>query len=171
MENFGTSLVVGSKSPIIENGVVHYKLNEEEIKEGLYIPIASFCTSYAREITIRTSQAITDYSIKKYGKDLYVYSDTDSIHCLLPEDELRLFCHIDDYELGAWACEGKFTKAKFIRQKCYIELIDDKIKITCAGLPKNCYDYVTWENFKTGFTCRWQINLFTRKGRNNLKGN
>ncbi len=71
---FGTSLVVNSKSPEIIDGVVHYKLNKEEIKEGLYIPIASFCTSYAREITIRTSQSITDYSIAKYGYDKYVYS-------------------------------------------------------------------------------------------------
>lgn len=160
---FGTSLVVSSKSPVIEEGVVHYKLNKEEIKEGLYIPIASFCTSYAREKTIRTSQAITDYSLKKYGKDLYVYSDTDSIHSLLSEEELKEFCDIDDFELGKWALEGRFKKAKFIRQKCYIEEIEGKIKITCAGLPKSCYDFVTWDNFKTGFTCRWKINIHSRK--------
>lgn len=105
---FGTSLIVNSKSPIIVDGVVHYTLNKEEIKEGLYIPIASFCTSYAREITIRTSQAITDYSIEKYGVDKYIYSDTDSIHSLLTEEELKEFCHIDDFELGAWACERTF---------------------------------------------------------------
>ena len=33
-----------------------------------------FITSYAREITIRTSQAIKDYSLNKYGIDLYCYS-------------------------------------------------------------------------------------------------
>lgn len=25
-----------------------------------------------------------DYSLENYGKDLYVYSDTDSIHTMLP---------------------------------------------------------------------------------------
>ena len=41
-----------------------------------------FITAYAREKTIRTSQAIKDYSIEKYGKDLSCYSDTDSIHII-----------------------------------------------------------------------------------------
>lgn len=161
---FATSLIVSSKSPILEDGVVHYKLNKEEIKEGLYLPVASFCTSYAREITIRTSQAITDYSIAKYGEDRYIYSDTDSIHSLLTLDELKEFCDIDDVRLGAWKCEGVFKRAKFIRQKCYIEDIDGKIKITCAGLPKSCYEYVTWENFKTGFTCGGKLTYSHVKG-------
>ena len=59
----------------------------------------AFITSYAREKTIRTSQAIKDYSIKKYGVDKYCYSDTDSIHCLLSIEELKQFCEIDDFEL------------------------------------------------------------------------
>ena len=25
-----------------------------------------------------------------------------------------------------------------------------ELKITCAGMPENCYKYVTWENFKQG---------------------
>ena len=54
---------------------------------------------------------------------------------------------------------GTATKGRFIRQKTYILKFNDEIKITCSGLPKNCYDYVTWENFKTGFTCRWKINI------------
>ena len=90
--------------------------------------------------------------------------DTDSIHSLLSIEELKGFCDIDDNRLGAWKCEGIFTKAKFIRQKCYIEEIDNKIKITCAGLPKNCYDSVTWENFKTGFTCGGKLTYTHVKG-------
>lgn len=109
---FGTSLIVNSKSPFIENGVVHYILNKEEIKEGLYIPIASFCTSYAREITIRTSQAITDFSLKKYGVDKYIYSDTDSIHSLLTKEELKEFCHIDDFELRCLGIRRTLHKSK-----------------------------------------------------------
>ena len=30
--------------------------------------------------------------------------------------------------------------------------MEGKIQITCAGLPQNCYNQVTWENFKEGFT-------------------
>lgn len=77
---FATSLDTKSKIPYLDNGVLKFILGEKEDKKGLYIPIGSFITSYAREKTIRTSQAIKDYSIKNYNKDLYYYSDTDSIH-------------------------------------------------------------------------------------------
>lgn len=73
-----------------------------------------------------------DYSIKKYGENKYIYSDTDSIHCLLTIDEVRKFCDIDDFELGKWKHESTFTKARFVRSKTYIEEIDSKINITCA---------------------------------------
>lgn len=104
-----------------EDEIIHYRMGEAEQKEGLYLPVGAFITAYAREKTIRTSQAIKDYSIKKYGVDKYIYSDTDSIHCLLTIEELKQFCEIDDVELGKWAHEGTFTKARFVRQKCYIE--------------------------------------------------
>ena len=82
-----------------EDNIIHYRLSEKEEKEGLYLPIACFITAYAREKTIRTSQSIKDYSIQKYGKDLYVYSDTDSIHTMLPISELKQFCDIDNVKL------------------------------------------------------------------------
>lgn len=97
---FATSLDVQSKIPFLgEDDVVHYTLSEKQEKEGLYLPIACFITAYAREKTIRTSQAIKTYSLEKYGKDLYVYSDTDSIHTMLPIEELKQFCDIDDVKL------------------------------------------------------------------------
>ena len=58
--------------------------------------------------------------------------------------------------LGAWKVEEEFRRAKFIRQKTYLEDIWNEkeqkweIKITCAGLPERCYDQVTWDNFKEG---------------------
>ena len=147
---FATSLDVQSKIPYLENDVVKYRLGEKSTKDGVYLPMGAFITAYARDKTIRTSQAIKDYSIKKYGIDMYCYSDTDSIHTILPIEELKQFCEIDDVELGAWKHESHFTRAKFIRQKTYLEEIDGEINITCAGLPQRCYDQVTWDNFKEG---------------------
>lgn len=161
---FATSLDVQSKIPYLEDDIVKYKLGEKETKDGVYLPMGAFITAYARERTIRTSQAIKDYSIKKYGRDLYCYSDTDSIHTLLPIDELKQFCEIDDIKLGAWKHESHFTRAKFIRQKTYLEEIDGEIEITCAGLPKNCYDQVTWENFKEGLKVNGKLNFHHVKG-------
>ena len=162
---FATSLDVQSKIPFLtEDDVVHYELSEEEQKDGLYLPIASFITAYAREKTIRTSQAIKTYSLEKYGQDMYIYSDTDSIHTMLPIEELKAFCDIDDVRLGAWKNEGFAKRAKFIRQKSYLEEIDGNIEITCAGMPKTCYKFVTWDNFKTGFTCGGKLTFKHIKG-------
>ena len=104
-----------------DDEIIHYEtLPEKEVK-GLYLPVAIFITSYAREKTIRTSQAITDYSIEKYGKDLYYYSDTDSISTGLSIEELKQFCEIDDVKLRCletwdlvWI--GKVCKAEDVRQ-------------------------------------------------------
>lgn len=150
---YATSLDVQSKYPYLEDGIVKYCLSEKEQRNGLYLPVGIFITSYARNKTIRTSQAIKDYSIKKYGKDMYIYSDTDSIHTILPIEELKQFCDIDDVKLGCWKHEASFTSARFVRQKTYLENIDGEVKITCAGMPKECYKYVEWEKFKQGFTC------------------
>ena len=95
------------------------------------------------------------------------------------------------YVCGAWAHEGHATKAKFIRQKCYLEniVINKKfkgksvknlkskcynniknwrhftdMKITCAGMPKNCYKNVTWDNFKEGFSCGGKLTFKHVKG-------
>lgn len=133
-------------------------------KKGFIYRYGSFITSYAREKTIRTAQSITDYSLKKYGYDAFVYSDTDSIHTCLGIDELNNFCEIDNIKLGAWKNEGFASKAKFIRQKCYLEIINDKLEITCAGLPKSCYEFVTWDNFKTGFKCGGKLTFKHVKG-------
>ena len=152
---FGLNPDIRSKYPYLnEDGIVKYTLYPAEIRDSIYLPVATFITSYARFKTITTSQKIKDYSIKKYGIDKYVYSDTDSIHCLFKNsDELKDIIEIDDYKLGAWKEESKFTKGKYIRQKCYIELgTDEKMNVTIAGLPKKLGDIITFDNFNVGFS-------------------
>lgn len=152
---FGLNPNVGSKYPYLnEDGVVKYGNYPIEIRDSIYIPVASFITSYARNKTIRTSQAIKDYTIKNYGKDYYIYSDTDSIHLLeMSKEELSSFVEIDDYKLGAWKMESTFVRGKYIRQKCYIELgEDDKLNVVVAGLPKKLGNIINFDNFKVGFT-------------------
>lgn len=152
---FGLNPVSRSKYPYLDDeGIVKYAMYESEIRDPVYIPVATFITSYARKDIIESSQKIRDYSMKKYGKDLYIYSDTDSIHCLFDENEdLSEVLEIDDYKLGAWKLESKFKKGKYLRQKCYIELdYNEKLNVTVAGLPKKLSDIITFENFDYGFT-------------------
>ena len=153
---FGLSINARQKYPYLdENGVVKFALLPEEQREPVYIPVACFITAYGRVDTIRTSQQIRDYSLKKYGYDAYLYSDTDSIHCMLNDEDLenlKDIIFLDDYALGAWAKESEFDRAIFIRQKCYVEEEKGKLNVTVAGLPKYLTPLITFENFKRGFT-------------------
>ncbi len=171
---FATGLDVRSKIPYLEEDIVKYYITQPERKDGVYLPMGCFITAYAREKTIRTSQAIKDYSSKVYGEDLYCYSDTDSIHTLLPIEDLKKFCEIDDVKLGAWKHESHFRKARFIRQKTYLEEIFNEkkneweMKITCAGMPQRCYDQVTWNDFKVGMKVDGKLRFKHVKGGINL---
>ena len=151
---FGLNPNVRGKYPYLdETGVIQYGMYPLEKRNSIYIPVASFITSYARRKTILTSQAIKDYTIKNYGIDYYIYSDTDSIHLLdIDEEELKQFVDLDDYRLGAWKLESRFSRGKYLRQKCYIEENEDKINVTVAGLPKKLGRYVNFDNFNIGLT-------------------
>lgn len=140
-----------------EDGVIRFRIGGKEEREPVYVAVASFTTAYGRNKTIRTAQIIRDFTIKKYGKDLWYYCDTDSQHTSLTEEdleELKDAIEIDDYKLGYWAREAFAERAIFIRSKCYIEEIGGKLYPTVAGLPKYLAPLITFENFKRGFSTK-----------------
>lgn len=180
---FGTNPNARRKYPYLEDDMVKYALHEMEVKDPIYVPMASFITSYARKKTILTSQAIRDYSMKKYNEDRYVYSDTDSIHCLFEveeiekgvykfkdeDKELNDIIDIDDYRLGAWKIESTYIKGKYIRQKCYIELGFDndnkeKLNVVVAGLPKKLSHKVNFDNFNSDLSVDGKLTFKHTKG-------
>lgn len=130
---------VCSKIPVFMDGQVKYIRGEQETRDPIYIPVGAFITAYARATTITAAQS-------QY--DRFIYADTDSLHMVgtdLPDN-----LDIHQTRLGAWKHEGTFTRARFIRSKTYIEEMDGELHITCAGMPKRCHKYVTWDNFKEG---------------------
>ena len=156
---FGTDTKVKSKVPYLEDDVIKYSLIEEKDREGVYVAMASFITSYARLKTITSAQKIMDNYNEGKSDIEFIYADTDSLHCLSPGFKLPEGLDIDPVKLGAWKYESKFRKAKFLRQKCYLEESTEDIendnplynlKITVAGMPKECYPYVNFRNFKIG---------------------
>lgn len=136
---FALNPKVQSKIPYMENGAIRYYLDEPETREPLYIPVGTFITAWARYKTITSAQSVYDR---------FCYADTDSLHLVGTEIPPEL--EIDPVKLGAWKHESTFTKARFVRQKTYIEEIDGNLNITCAGMPTRCYPQVTWDNFKIG---------------------
>lgn len=130
---------VQSKYPTYDHGRIRYVTGPEESRKPIYIPIGTFITAWARDKTIRAAQTVYDR---------FCYADTDSLHLI--GTELPSNLDIDPTRLGAWKHESTFTRARFVRQKTYIEDIDGELQITCAGMPKQCYPNVTWENFIEG---------------------
>lgn len=135
---FSTNPLKRSKIPYYEDRI-RYHMSEPELTKGLYLPVGSFITSYAREQTIRSAMSVYDR---------FIYSDTDSLHLIGTEIPSQL--KIDKYKLGWWKHESTFTKAKFLRAKTYIEEINGNLKITCAGMPQQCHSQVSFDNFKIG---------------------
>lgn len=159
---FGTDTTVKEKIPYLGNDdVVHFKDSEAEERDGIYIPMSAFITSYGRSMIVNAAQKITDDYNAGRSKIQYIYSDTDSLHLLSEDFSLPEGFNIDKYELGAYKFETKFRKGKFLRAKCYIEdstkdvYNDDpeyKLKVTVAGMPDSCKDQVNFDNFKIGAT-------------------
>lgn len=130
---------VQSKIPYYDNGIIKYTLGEKETRNPIYIPVGTFITAWARHKTITSAQKVYDR---------FLYADTDSLHLIGTEIPKGL--EVDPVKLGAWKHESTFTRARFVRQKTYIEEIDGELNITCAGMPSRCYKNVTWDNFIAG---------------------
>lgn len=130
---------VQSKIPYYDNGLIKYTLGDKETRNPIYIPVGTFITAWARHKTITSAQKVYDR---------FLYADTDSLHLIGTEIPKGL--EVDPIKLGAWKHESTFTRARFVRQKTYIEEIDGELNITCAGMPSRCYKNVTWNNFIAG---------------------
>lgn len=111
----------------------------EELRDPVYTAMGCFITAYAREKTIRSGQTVFDR---------FIYADTDSLHLIgydVPEG-----LEVHPTHLGAWKNEGCFQDSKFLRAKTYMETVDGKTKVTCAGMPDNIKQMVTYDNFHPG---------------------
>lgn len=175
---FALNPKVRSKIPVYTDGKIKYALGKQETRDPIYIPVGTFITSWARYITISSAQKVYPH---------FIYADTDSLHLDIDLPDELFYMNEKDFnnltsfdlekyhikelenlkihptELGLWKLEKKFIRARFLRQKSYVEesiasntfVMGDlygstNFDITCAGMPSNCYQYVTWDNFKTG---------------------
>ena len=118
---FGTNTNATKQSFRVENDVLRHSYITEE-KKSVYVPVAAFMTSYARQELFKAIQA---------NYDVFCYCDTDSVH-ILAEEAKGLKVH--DSALGHWKKESTWTAAKFLRQKTYAEFINGKWEIKGCGM-------------------------------------
>jgi hypothetical protein len=162
---FASSPNITGKVPYLkEDGSCGFRMGEEEFKDPVYTPMGVFITSWARWTTITTAQKCFDRIL---------YCDTDSIHLVGAEIPEAIADIVDPDKLGYWKHEGTFTRAKFIRQKTYIEQYGGhygwlkfrrkwkgrgiklwclRPDVKCAGMPEKIKEYVSFNNFEVGFT-------------------
>lgn len=166
---FASNPNVTGKVPYLkEDGSLGFKTGEHETKDPVYTPMGVFITSWARWTTITTAQ-------KCY--DRIIYCDTDSIHLVGTDIPKAIKDVVDPDKLGYWKHESTFKRAKFIRQKTYVEDIYAKeiaiqedgesksiivecepheatttiLNVKCAGMPDGIKKKVTFDNFEVGF--------------------
>ena len=104
-----------------------FKVNHSNVytvRESVYIPMASFITSYAKEFLVK---AINE------NRDKFMYCDTDSLHlhCKL-EDVKGVTIHSKNF--NCWDYESSFTDFRYIGSKRYAEKINGEWEIKCCGL-------------------------------------
>lgn len=144
---FALNPIVKNKFPQYDGKLVHYQMGQDEHRDSIYVPVASFITSYARNITISSAQE---------NFERFIYADTDSLHLTGLEEPKNI--DIDQIRLGAWKVEYTFKRGRFLRAKSYIEELEDgSIHIACAGLPQQCRNQVTFDNFKNGLVVNGKL--------------
>lgn len=143
--------------PVLDkNGIVRYKAEGRETRTSFYSPIALFTTAFARCDMVKMIQKVRDFGFKKYGRDIWVYSDTDSCGLVMPVEDIKYLdkiIELDDAKMGSWKVEKVFTKARFIHTKCY--MIVDYAGIphaTIAGMPRELAERLNFEQFRVGFS-------------------
>jgi hypothetical protein len=150
---FGLNPIVKGKTPTFDGEMIHYVMGENEEREPIYIPVASFVTAYARKITIDSAQL---------NIERFIYADTDSLHLIGTEEPTNI--NIDNVKLGYWKREGVFTRARFLRAKSYIEEMNGQLHIACAGLPSKCHEKITFDNFRNGLVVGGKLQHKRVKG-------
>lgn len=179
---------------IDENGIVRYKVindkksadefgvPEPELREPVYTAMGCFITAESRALTIRSAQSVYDR---------FIYADTDSLH--LVGEDIPEGIEVHKSKLGAWKHEGTFVDSKYIRAKTYMETMREELedclknyskcltktfevwrtssgitwyntKVTCAGMPDNLKEDVTYENFHSGSTFEGKLMPKRYKG-------
>lgn len=147
---FATRIQVQGRKPKLVDDAIKYVDLEPETRKPVYLPVGVFVTSYARAKTVKAAQSVYDR---------FLYADTDSLHLLgtdIPE-----CLEVDPVELGKWKHESTFTRAKYLRAKCYCEEIDGNLVTHVAGMPSNVHSQVTLDNFEIG--AEYQGKLYQKR--------
>lgn len=149
-------------------------MDDPEERTPVYTAMACFITAYAREKTIRSAQANYDRFIYADTDSLKLLGYEDPVGLEVHDTHLGAWKDEGDFSNSKWiraktymvtVCEK--TKKDSLKDYCTTLNKADSIstvhrfggcvyylktKVTCAGMPDNVKEQVTYENFKSGST-------------------
>lgn len=165
---FGLNPICGKKKPYLgKDGVVHFEMLPPEVRDSIYVPVACFMTAYGRALTIRSAQAVEDDHFLHGNPSRFLYADTDSIHITTADFEIPSYLDCDPYALGKWDLELIGCKARYIRQKTYMELAVDEEELEKLarrnGLKVDKFNYFEFCKSDIPNKARIVQKAFTRK--------
>lgn len=153
--------------------IVRYPTMRDEnnnfiIEEGKAnnVAIAAFVTAYARRELNKAVRQSTGFC----------YCDTDSVHLATFKDKRTgkiitpsFYGDIHPTRLGAWKKESEFTRARYLRQKTYIEETRyNEFEVKACGMPPASKAFVRWDNvidnFQIGSTFPGKLKPKMRPG-------
>lgn len=114
--NSSFKILTGEDQSVLNFGIV-----AANSKKPLNIAIGACITAKARRYQIETIQ-------NNYER--FCYSDTDSLHCTGNPNEFN--GKVDDKIYGAYKIEAEWIKARYVRQKTYIEILKNGDLNICA---------------------------------------
>ena len=153
---FGTNPTRAHKIPVWKDDILSWKNAPPDEGKTFNVAVAAFVTAYAR---LELVKGISDST----G---FCYCDTDSVHIASVDGKAAKFCgkqHQTDF--GCWKLENRFVRARYLRQKTYIEeKADGKLLIAACGCPDSSKNYITFDNFAIGASFKGKLRPTQRKG-------
>ena len=156
---FGTNPDKYHKAPEFdEDGILHFGKPIAGDKRICYnVAVAAFVTAYARRELITGALSC---------RGVLCYMDTDSLHIASTRTQAARFdgvVHPTDF--CAWKMENRFVRARYLRQKTYIEeKADGRLLIAACGCPAGSRKYITYENFAIGASYKGKLRPVMRRG-------
>lgn len=164
-----------------------YGVKPPELRDPVYTAMGCFITAYAREKTIRTAQSVYDRFIYADTDSLHLVGTELTEGLEIHDTKLGAWAHE-----GTWI-DSKFIRQKTYMEsikektkdsslKTFCSLLNQeseklynivrdgdriyyvKTHVTCAGMPDNVKENVTYDNFHTGATFEGKLMPRRYKG-------
>lgn len=153
---FGTNPTRAHKSPKWDKGFLQWETLPPDEGKCFNVAVAAFVTAWARTELVEGIEHCVGFC----------YCDTDSVHVASIDGKAAKFTgKTHPTEFGCWKLENRFVRAKYLRQKTYIEeKADGKLLIAACGCPNTSRNYITYDNFKMGASYKGKLRPVMRPG-------